>query len=398
MVRFDACVRIAASLALFGILAAAPAVAAPARKAPRAGASPTTNEQFPTEVVAPIATPSLATVEAIGLPFSGASTATPFQRTIRKVGGSGFVVSAEGHVVTSPHTVQDAKFVNVTIEDVKYEAKVITTDEFYELTLLKVDDPKAAGKRFTPVRWGKSRDMVVGNPVVVMGSPATLDKTITYGFVTNIRDIRLRGTRGLSTGVLVPDALEMDAAIVPSNYGGPVFNGNGEVIGVVNRYTGPESGQANMNYMVPSDAIKPIVDQLLTKGRAFHPWFGIEPYAPYGGSKNLAVYLGVPIREINPDTGEPYGIVGVLVNSVAVGSPAYDAGIQRGDLILKINGRIIKDTKDLELTILSMKQNQSFTCTIVRARQVYTKRITIADRPTLKEQQERDIRIQRFGI
>lgn len=353
---------------------------------------------FPTEVVGPAARDSLATIEAVGLPFSGASTASPFQRTVRKIGGSGFVVSAEGHVITSPFTVRDAKLVNVTISGKTYEAKIVAEDEFYELSLLKIDDPEARGVRFKPVQWGNSDEMIVGRPVVVMGSPATLDKTMTYGFVTNIRDIRLRGAGGLSTGVLVPDALEIDAAIVPSNYGGPVFNERAEVIAVVNRWTGRETGQQNLNYSVPSNVIKPIVDQLIASGRAFHPWLGLEPYFTYNQSKSFAIYVGVPIRKPNPATGEAYGIVGYFVNSVSVLSPAAEAGIARGDLILKYNGELLKDTKDLEVRILKLKRGESFTLTLVRNGKVYNKRITIADRPTIKEMNEEGIRPQFYGI
>ncbi|MEO7994840.1 MAG: trypsin-like peptidase domain-containing protein [bacterium] len=355
-------------------------------------------EKFPTEIVGPIAAPSMVTVEAVGLPFSGASTASPFQRTVRKVGGSGFLVTSDGYIITSAHTVQDAEYLNVTIEGKKYEAKFICDDEFYEIALLKIDDPDARGKHWTPVKWGSSGAMRVGNPVVVIGSPASLDRTMTYGFVTNVRDVRMVGPGGRSTGVLVPACLEMDAAIVPANYGGPTFNAAGQVVGIVNRYTAPETNQQDMNYALPSDVMKPIVDQLVAKGRAFHPWFGVEPYANYSNDKNLAIYLGVPTREINPETGQSYGIVGVLVDRVAELSPAAEAGLIKGDLILKFNGKLVRDTKDLELAVLGLHAGESFTLTIVRNGKVSSKRITIADRPTTKEQQERDIRLLFYGI
>jgi serine protease Do len=384
---------------LLALCVAIPVQAAPEAKSPRASnIDLRAGGLFPTEVVGPAARHSLVTVEAVGLPFSGASTASPFQRTVRKIGGSGFIVSTEGHIITSPYTVRDAKLVNVTVDGETYDAKIIAEDEFYEISLLKIDDPDARGIRFDPVEWGSSGDMKVGMPIVVMGSPAALDKTMTYGFVTNRRDIRLRGAGGLSTGVLVPYAIEIDAAIVPSNYGGPVFNDTAHVVGIVNRWTGRESGQQNMNYAVPSDIAKPILDQMIAKGRAFHPWFGIEPFIPYNSSKNLAIYIGVPTRKANPDTGEPYGIVGYLVNSVSTDSPAAQAGLIKGDLLLKFNGQLIKDTKFLELRILELKQGQSFTLTIIRNGVVINKRITIADRPTIKEMQEAGIKPQFYGI
>lgn len=391
------CLGACLALALLLTTGLEPAGAQPAPKTRASNIDLTKEGLFPTEVVGPLARPSMATIEAVGLPYSGASLASPFQRTVRKIGGTGFVLTPDGYILTSPHTVQDAEFLKVTIEGETYEAKHIADDEFYEVSLIKIDDPKARGVRFQPVRWGNSDQMPVGSPVVVVGSPVSLDKTLTYGFVTNIRDVRLRGAGGLSTGVLVPDGIEIDAAIVPSNYGGPVFNAQAEVIGIVNRRS-TAGRQQNLNYTIPSNIIKPIVDQMLARGRAFHPWFGVEPYIPYANSKNLAIYLGVPLREINPETNEPYGIVGVLVGAVAVASPAAEAGLARGDLLLKFDGRMIKDTKALEVAVLGLRENQSFTLTLVRNGQVISKRITIADRPTIKEMQDRGIQTQFYGI
>ena len=126
--------------------------------------------------------------------------------------------------------------------------------------------------------------------------------------------------------------------------------------------------------------------------------FRSEPFATYNASKNLAVYIGVPTRMTNPETNEPYGIVGVLINSVSVASPASQSGLLRGDLILKWNGELIKDTKALEKRVLDLRQNESFTLTIIRNGKVLSKRITIADRPTIKEMQEEGIRPQFYGI
>lgn len=333
-------------------------------------------EDFPSLKVYEKVKDSLVSITSVELPYSGYGLYNAYLKIITSQGGTGFIVTEDGYVLTYLGTVQESEIVKVTAEGKEYEADVVAKDEFYDLALLKIDDPDAEGKKFKPVVWGDSDKVLRGDPVIVIGDPAGgVDKTLTYGFVTNFRDYRLQGPRSFD-GILVPNAIEIDASITRGNYGGPVFNANGEVIAVVNRLAA--GGQEDMNYTIPSNVIKKAFDQLYERGEVFHPWFGIFPYNDY--NKRLAVYMGVPIREIDPTTNEPYGIVGVLVDDVAATSPASRAGIRKGDLILKINGQILRSQSQLEKMILAMEEDQTFDVVIVRNGEVFYKRIRIAEK------------------
>lgn len=318
---------------------------------------------------------SMVSITSVELPYSGYGRYSAYTKTILTSGGTGFIVTEDGYVLTYLGTVEESEIVKVTIGEDEYEADVVATDDFFDIALLKIDDPDAEGIEFTPIQWGDSDNILRGDPVVVVGDPAGgIDKTLTYGFVTNFRDLRLAGPHNFD-GVLIADAIEIDASITRGNYGGPVFNREGEVIAVVNRLS---AGKEDMNYTVPSNLMKNLFDQLYERGEIFHPWFGVFPYN--GLDKRLSVYLGIPLREINPDTDEPFGIVGVLIDDVAATSPASRAGIRKGDLILEINGILLKTQKQLEKIILAMEEDETFAITIVRNGEVFYKRLRVSER------------------
>ena len=318
---------------------------------------------------------SMVSITSVELPYSGYGRYSAYTKTILTSGGTGFIVTEDGYILTYLGTVEESEIVKVTIGEEEYEADVVATDDFFDIALLKIDDPEAEGMQFSPIQWGDSDDILRGDPVVVVGDPAGgIDKTLTYGFVTNFRDLRLAGPHNFD-GVLISDAIEIDASITRGNYGGPVFNRNGEVIAVVNRLS---AGKEDMNYTVPSNLMKDLFDQLYERGEIFHPWFGVFPYDNL--DKRLSVYLGIPLREINPDTDEPYGIVGVLIDDVAATSPAARAGIRKGDLILEINGILLRTQKQLEKIILAMEEDETFAITIVRNGEVFYKRLRVSER------------------
>ncbi|MCD6217040.1 trypsin-like peptidase domain-containing protein [bacterium] len=320
---------------------------------------------------------SMVSITSVELPYSGYGRYSAYTKTILTSGGTGFIVTEDGYVLTYLGTVEESEIVKVTIGEDEYEADVVATDDFFDIALLKIDDPDAEGIEFSPIQWGDSEDILRGDPVVVVGDPAGgIDKTLTYGFVTNFRDLRLAGPHNFD-GVLISDAIEIDASITRGNYGGPVFNRKGEVIAVVNRLA---SGSEDMNYTIPSNLMKNMFDQLYERGEIFHPWFGVFPYNKL--DKRLAVYLGIPMREVNPDTDEPYGIVGVLIDDVAATSPAARSGIRKGDLILELNGILLKTQKQLEKLILAMEEDETFAITIVRNGEVFYKRIRVSERAT----------------
>lgn len=341
-------------------------------------------DEFPPVMVYEKVKDSMVSIESVSLPYAGVSSLNVFQKTITRTGGTGFLVTSDGYIMSYPQTVEDTEIVTVTIEGEEYRATVEAEDEYYQVTLLKVWWPDPGDplyddypprRDFTPITWADSASVQRGDPIIVLGDPVGLDDTMTYGYCSNIRDIRMVGPNGWD-GILIVDAIVVDASINPGNYGGPVFNNNGHVIGVVNRKSGGDV--QNISYSLPSNKIQDVVNQLIENGKVFHPWFGIFPYTSY--DKKLAVYIGIPIDEINPDTGEPYELIGVLVEDIAVTSPAAKIGLRTGDLILRVDGDLIEDIKDLEERIMEMQPDQIFKLTIIRSNEIFYKQVRIQDK------------------
>lgn len=330
-------------------------------------------EDFPPVQVAAISSDCLVSVESVGLAYAGFSTLNIYQQTITETGGTGFIVRSDGYILTSPSVVEDSEILKVIHQGKEYEATVEVVDEYYNLALLRID---ATG--LPTVNWGNSDTMLRGAPVVVMGAPAGLEGTLTYGFITNIRDFRISGPRGYD-GMLVLDGFVIDAALHSGVETGPIFNSAGECIAIVARKgVGWFGGIENIGYCIPSNIVKYVAEQMVERGKVCHPWLGIFPYMEYG--RALALYMGIPINEIDPETAEEYDVVGVLVELVADTSPAAEAGIVRGDLILKADDVLLRTIKDLEAIILNKQCDESLELTIVRNYELLYVIINIGDK------------------
>lgn len=327
-------------------------------------------EEFPPVLVAEVGKDCLVTIESVGLPFAGFSILDPFQRTISEFGGTGVIIHPDGYIITAPDNVRDAEILKVVHQGTEYEATVEMIDEYYDLALLRID---ATG--LPSVNWGNSDTVQRGEPVVVMGAPAGLEETLTYGFVSNIRDFRIVGPRGYD-GMLVLDGFVIDAALHSGVQTGPVYNRFGECIGFVSRKS--RGGEEDIGYIVPSNVIHHVIDQMINDGAVCHPWLGI--FIHYDYNRTLALYMGIPINEIDPETGEEYDVVGILVSGVAEGSPAAGAGIQRGDLILRADGQLMRTAKDLEEIILRKECGAEVDLVIVRSQELRYVTIEIGDK------------------
>ena len=325
---------------------------------------------FPPVKVAAESQDCLVTVESVGLPYAGFSVLNPWQRTIAEFGGTGLIVRSDGYILTSPAVVRDTEILKVKHGGEEYDATVEVIDDYYDLALLKID---ATG--LPEVKWGDSDQVLRGQPVVVMGAPAGLEHTLTYGFVTNIRDFRVVGPRGYD-GMLVLNGFVIDAALHAGVQTGPVFNADAEMISIVTRKSA--GGEENIGYTMPSNLVRKIVDQMITEGRVCHPWLGIFPHYAY--TRALALYMGVPINEIDPETGEQYDVVGVLVAAVAETSPAAEAAIVRGDLIIRADGVLLRTIKDLEICILNKGCGEEVDLTIIRNFELKYVTIEIGDK------------------
>ncbi len=235
-------------------------------------------------------------------------------------GGSGFVVSADGYVVTNNHVIDGATKLRVRLEERYYDATVKGTDPATDLALLKIE----AGRPLAFLALGDSERMRQGDYVMAIGNPLLLDHTVTVGVVSaKGRSI------GLTRDPSFENFIQTDAAINRGNSGGPLVNLAGEVIGIATAMNG---GAENIGFAVPVNTLKAVLPQLMEKGKVSRG------------------YIGVNITNIDFDRAQAFGLSeagGALVTQVVEDSPAAKAGVEHGDVVLSVDGRKIKETRDL---------------------------------------------------
>ncbi len=254
--------------------------------------------------------------------------------------GSGFIIDADGHIVTNKHVVGDASKVEVTLQDGdKYPAKIIGTDARTDLAVLKID----AGKPLPYVSFGNSDDAQIGDWVVAVGNPFGLGGSVTTGIIS------ARG-RDIHTGQF-DDFLQIDAPINRGNSGGPTFNLSGQVIGINTAIYSPNGGSVGIGFAVPSNVAKQVVTALEEHGKVERGW------------------LGVQIQQVTPAIAASLGLKGdhgALVAVVSPGSPSAAAGLKQGDVILAFNGQDITKLRDLPHDVAASAPGTSATLTVWR--------------------------------
>ena len=250
------------------------------------------------------------------------------QRGERGAVGSGFIISADGYVVTNNHVVDKAKTVQVTLDDGRtLDAKVIGKDPKTDIALLKINESGS----YPYVQFGKGAPRV-GDWVVAIGNPFGLGGTVTAGIVS------ARG-RDIGAGPY-DDFLQIDAPINKGNSGGPTFNVNGEVVGVNTAIASPSGGSVGLAFAIPAETVQTVVDQLRTDGKV------------------VRGYLGVQVQPVTKDIAEGLGLdkaKGALVDHAESGTPAAKAGLKPGDVIESVNGAPVNDARDLSRRIAGLK-------------------------------------------
>jgi S1-C subfamily serine protease len=233
--------------------------------------------------------------------------------------GSGFLIDDEGHIVTNNHVVEGATKVEVKLgsSDTEHEAEVVGTDPATDVALLKVEVP--AGQQH-PLSLGDSSKVNVGDPVVAIGNPFGLDRTVTAGIVSALqRQIQA------PNGFAISHVIQTDAAINPGNSGGPLIDSAGRVIGINSQIQtgGGGDGNVGIGFAVPINTAREVVEQIEEHGKVQHAYIGIS-----GGdiTASLAKALKLPVEK------------GVLVNEVVKDSPADKAGLEGGDTEATIEG------------------------------------------------------------
>lgn len=228
--------------------------------------------------------------------------------------GSGFIISGDGYVITNYHLVRNASEIMVRLQDRReLEAEVIGKDEGSDMALLKVD-----ANDLPVVRKGSSADLEVGEWVLAIGAPFGFEHTVTAGIVS-------AKERSLPNESYVP-FIQTDVAINPGNSGGPLFNMDGEVVGINSQIVSRSGGFMGLSFAIPIDVAMNVVEQLKEKGRVSRGW------------------LGVLIQDVDRDLAESFGLdkpAGALIAEVMEDSPAEKAGFRAGDVVVEFNGEEI---------------------------------------------------------
>lgn len=251
--------------------------------------------------------------------------APPQQAQRAEALGSGFIVGADGTIVTNNHVIDGATSIKVTLDDgTELPARLVGRDAKNDLAVLKVK----AGKPLPTVKWGDSDRLMPGDQVLAFGNPFGIGTTVTSGIVS------ARG-RDLNSGPF-DDFIQIDAPINHGNSGGPLVDVAGNVVGINTAIYSPNGGSVGVGFAIPSDQAEKVVAKLMKGGSI-----------QYG-------YLGVQIQPVTPDVASAVGLdhpSGALVSEVTEGSPAARAGIETGDIITSFASHEIKDPKDLSRAV-----------------------------------------------
>jgi serine protease Do len=270
--------------------------------------------------------------------------------------GSGFVISADGYIVTNAHVIENAEEIFVRFTDKReMKAKVIGADKRSDVALIKVE-----ATNLPALKLGDSAAMRVGEWVVAIGSPFGFANSVTAGILS----AKSRDLPADSTASDAVPFLQTDVAVNPGNSGGPLFNLKGEVIGINSQIFSRTGSYAGISFAIPIDYAGNVIDQLKKSGKVTRGRIGV---AISNVSKDLADSLGLPKTD------------GAAVGTVEEDSPAAKAGIEVGDVILKIDGRTVESSADLSRTVRSVRPGQKVTLTVWRAGKVRDHVVTVGE-------------------
>ena len=293
--------------------------------------------------------------------------------------GSGFIIDKNGTIVTNNHVIQGAEDIFVSVNGEKeYEAELIGADPLSDIAVLKIKSKD----KFAPVKFGDSDTARVGDWVIAIGNPFGLGGTVTSGIIS---------ARNRSIGLSrYEDYIQTDASINSGNSGGPLFDMNGDVIGINTAILG-QSGSIGIGFSIPSNSAKKVINQLIKFGETKRGW------------------LGVRIQYVTKEIADAENLDkprGALVVSVADDSPSAKGGIKSGDIILEFNGKKINEMKELPIIVAETKVGTTVNVKVWRNKREVTKKITLGRletsedfRPQLKkEEKPKQTRIEGLKI
>lgn len=286
----------------------------------------------------------------------------PKERVERSL-GSGVIISTDGYIITNNHVIDGATKVLVTIagSSTEHEAKLIGTDPKSDLAVIKIE-----AKNLSAIRFFDSDQVEVGDVVFAIGNPFGVGETITSGIVS--------ATNRTAVGIVeYEDFIQTDAAINPGNSGGALINSTGALVGINSAILTRSGASHGVGFSIPSNMVRQIATDLVEKGKVTRAWLGV----------NIAV--------LDKDSEEFYGRKdGALIMAVEPNSPADKAGIKRGDLIIKIDNKPIKDATTLKNTIASFVPNSKVKIELIRDKKpvALTATLTAPDQPAVAQKAE----------
>ena len=269
--------------------------------------------------------------------------------------GTGFIISADGQIVTNAHVVDGADKVTVTLADGrKVDGKVLGADAATDIALIKIEE----GDALPTVAFGDSTQIKVGQDVVAIGNPFGLGNSVTAGIVSALG-------RDINSGPF-DNYIQTDAAINKGNSGGPLFNANGEVVGINTAIFSPTGGSVGIGFAVPSETAAKVVADLAGDGTVERGW------------------LGVQIQPVSDDIAAALGFdkaKGVLITDVTADTPAAKAGLARGDIVLSVDGTEVKEPRDLTRMIATDAPGTEVKLGLLRAGKPLDTSVTLGTRP-----------------
>ncbi|MBD2328633.1 HhoA/HhoB/HtrA family serine endopeptidase [Alkalinema sp. FACHB-956] len=284
--------------------------------------------------------------------------------------GSGFILTTDGRILTNAHVVAEADEVNVVLKDGRsFKGKVLGLDPVTDVAAIKID-----AQNLPTVKLGDSDRLIPGQWAIAIGNPLGLDNTVTAGIISATG----RSSRQVGISDKRINFIQTDAAINPGNSGGPLLNDRGEVIGI---NTAIRADAQGLGFAIPIATAQRIGDQLFSKGKASHPFLGIQ-----------MMELTPELQEqINNDPDANLQITqssGVLIVRVGRGSPAAQGGLKAGDIVQKVNGQPIKTSGDVQDKVEASTIGQGLTFEVLRGNQTVTVEVRPGEYPTQRQSDE----------
>ncbi|MBT6728617.1 MAG: Do family serine endopeptidase [Deltaproteobacteria bacterium] len=280
----------------------------------------------------------------------------PFQNQPRQEGsGSGAIVRSDGYILTNHHVVGEADKISVQLYDgQELKARLIGTDPATDISVIKIE-----GKDMPVLPMGNSNNILVGESVIVIGNPFGLSHTVTFGIIS------AKGRTGMGIAEY-EDFIQTDAAINPGNSGGPLVDLEGKIVGVNTAIFSNSGGYQGIGFAVPINMARRVMNELIETGQVSRGW------------------LGVGIQNMTPELAKAFGLDksrGSLVTGVMPGTPAEKAGLQKGDVILRLNGESIENSSVLRNAVADARADATVELELVRNKVVMMLSVQLDERP-----------------